>query len=72
MRGRHSTAILRHTGPGDSVAASIPEYIDYAVAMAEPEARRQLSLVVHAAKPGLYRDSVPVQALADFLIKAAA
>ncbi|HTI82399.1 MAG TPA: radical SAM protein [Acetobacteraceae bacterium] len=72
MRGRHSTAILRHIGLGDSVAASIPEYIDFAVALAEPKARSPLSHAVRAAKPGLYRDIVPIEALAEFLIKAVA
>ncbi len=72
MRGRHSTAILRHIGLGEYVAASIPEYIDFAVALAEPGTRSRLSYAVQAAKPGLYRDIVPVRALAEFLINAMA
>lgn len=68
MRGRHSTAILRHIGLGEYVATSIPEYIDFAVALAESATRSRLSQAVHAAIPGLYRDIVPVQALAEFLV----
>jgi len=72
MRGRHSAAILQTMGIGETIAASIDDYISIAVQLAkDPALRRQLSARIADAKHRVYRDRACVTALEDFLDRVA-
>jgi predicted O-linked N-acetylglucosamine transferase (SPINDLY family) len=72
MRGRHSAAILQMMGLGDRVAASLDDYVAHAVRLAtDREARADFSRRIADNKHKLYGDCAPIEALEDFLDRAA-
>jgi protein O-GlcNAc transferase len=73
MRGRQSAAILHLLGVRDTVAASVDEYLEKAVELAQnPALRKEIGLRVRDRLPALYRDREPVEALQRFLVDIAA
>jgi len=70
MRSRHSSAILTMMGLRHTIASTLDEYVDIAVRLGlEPEWRKQLSDQVRARKHLVYRDTVCINALEEFLEK---
>jgi protein O-GlcNAc transferase len=68
MRGRHSAAILRIMDIGETVAASIDDYIGIAARLArEPETRHAISRRIAENKHRVYCDRAPITALENFL-----
>ncbi len=72
MRGRHSSAILSRIGLGETVAASIDEYISIAVRLAlNSEERQRISLEIDRNKHRIYRDRDCIARLEEFIENAA-
>ena len=71
MRGRHSAAILEMMGMGESIAATLDDYIALAARLAaDRQERRALSRAIADNKHKLYRDRACITALADLLERA--
>jgi protein O-GlcNAc transferase len=70
MRGRHSTAILRHIGLGDRVADGVEDFVARAVQLADAPRRDAFREAIRASRHLLYEDLTPVRALEDFLVSA--
>ena len=71
MRGRHSAAILQMMGMGDTVAASVDDYIAMAARLAnDPAHRLALGARIADNKHKVYRDRACITALEDFLDRA--
>jgi predicted O-linked N-acetylglucosamine transferase (SPINDLY family) len=69
MRGRLGSGILGQLSLDDLVAESPERYVDQAVALAgSPEARGRVRERLIAARPGLYHDAAPLEALQEFLL----
>jgi protein O-GlcNAc transferase len=68
MRGRHSAAILAMMGTPDTIASTIDEYIALAVRLGSDSAwRKQVSQKTAGNKHRLYRDTICITALEDFI-----
>jgi predicted O-linked N-acetylglucosamine transferase (SPINDLY family) len=72
MRGRHTLAILTRMGVTETIADSADAYVDLAVSLADPKRRAKVAAKMAKGKARLYRDQSAVEALEDFLEKAAA
>jgi predicted O-linked N-acetylglucosamine transferase (SPINDLY family) len=71
MRGRHSAAILEMMGLGDTVAATIDDYIAMAVRLAkDPQERQALRRRIAENKHKLFNDRACVTALEDLIESA--
>lgn len=72
MRGRHSAAILQMMGMGDTVAATIDDYVAMAVRLAKnPSERQALRARLAENKHKLFNDRSCVTALEDLIERAA-
>jgi protein O-GlcNAc transferase len=72
MRGRHSAAMLRKMGITETVANDVDEFITIAARLANhPEERKALSQKIASNKHCLFRDRKCIEALEDFLDRAA-
>ena len=72
MRGRHSAAILLRMGITETVANNVDEFITIAARLANhPEERHALSRKIASNKHWLFRDRKCIEALEDFLDRAA-
>lgn len=68
MRGRHSAAILEMMGMGDTVAATIDDYVAMAVRLArQPQERQALRRRLAENKHKLFNDRACVTALEDLI-----
>jgi predicted O-linked N-acetylglucosamine transferase (SPINDLY family) len=68
MRGRHSYAIMRMLGVTETIAASLGEYVDIAVRLAEDrEWRNAIRQKISANRTAIYADATPVRALEAWL-----
>jgi protein O-GlcNAc transferase len=68
MRQRHCSAILTMMGMTETIASTLPEYIELAVRLGlDPEWRKQISEKIAANKHLVYRDKTCITALEDFL-----
>ncbi len=73
MRGRHTSAILRHIGATDTVAANPDEYVNLAVRLAgDPAWRNEIEAQVRRNRPLAYNHDQPVRALEKFIRRAVA
>jgi hypothetical protein len=72
MRGRHTLAILKLMGIGETIAGSLDEYVKIAVRLAnDPAWRAAIKAEIAKRKHGLYCDRPAVTALDSFLEQAA-
>jgi predicted O-linked N-acetylglucosamine transferase (SPINDLY family) len=72
MRGRHSTAILDMMGVGETVAATVVDYVSIAVRLAGDLGwRRAISERMAASAVRVYRDRACIAALETFLDRVA-
>jgi protein O-GlcNAc transferase len=72
MRARHSAAILTMMGVGDTIAATLDDYVSIAVRLARDAPwRMAVKQKIAAGKHRLYRDSACIAGLQDFLDRAA-
>ena len=72
MRGRHSAAILRIMGINETITNNVDEFITTAARLANhPEERNALSRKIASNKQHLYRDRECIEALEEFLDRAA-
>jgi predicted O-linked N-acetylglucosamine transferase (SPINDLY family) len=68
MRGRLASGVLRAMGVEELIARDETEYIALAVRLArDSQFRTVVRARLRAAKQALFRDRVPVEALADFI-----
>jgi predicted O-linked N-acetylglucosamine transferase (SPINDLY family) len=73
MRGRHTSAILRHIGATDTVAASPDEYVNLAVQLArDPAGRNKIEAQIRQNGPRAYHNDQPIRALEKFIRRAVA
>lgn len=71
MRGRHSGAILTMMGFKETIAATIDEYIEFAVKLGQDtEWRHLISEKIERNKHIVYKDRTCITALEDFLVNA--
>jgi predicted O-linked N-acetylglucosamine transferase (SPINDLY family) len=71
MRGRHTAAILQRIGVGETIAATLDDYVRLAVELArDPDRRRRLAATIAERRHLLYRDRACIAALEDFLDRA--
>lgn len=72
MRGRLASGILKRLDLGELVAPSDASYVELAVALAGDRQRREhLRQAIRERRDRLYRDPAPIEALQDFLERAA-
>ena len=72
MRGRHTAAILTLMACHDGVAASLEDYIEKAVSLADPVCREAFRRSIRSHKAKLFSDEKPIRALETFLVEAVA
>jgi protein O-GlcNAc transferase len=72
MRGRHTLAILKMMGVGETIASSPQAYVELAAALADPKRRARVAAKVARGKARLYRDEAAVRGFEDFLRAAVA
>lgn len=73
MRGRHTYAILKMMGIGETIATNIDEYIAIAAQLANNKKwREEVSARVSLNKHKIYRDSACIVALENFLLNVSA
>lgn len=70
MRGRHTTAILRHLGLGDWIAKDMDQLVALAETLADPTTRAQVAARMAERRQWLFHDDTPVRALEAFLRRA--
>jgi protein O-GlcNAc transferase len=71
MRGRHTAAILQRIGMGDTVAASLDDYVERAAALGRDAAlRTEIRARVAGGKAAAFRDLEYIHALEEFLAGA--
>jgi protein O-GlcNAc transferase len=71
MRGRHAAAILGMMGVGETIAATIDQYVAIAGALGRDQAKRdELSARISGQKQRIYRDVGCISALEQFLDQA--
>jgi predicted O-linked N-acetylglucosamine transferase (SPINDLY family) len=72
MRGRHSAAILRMMGITETITYNVDEFVTTAARLAnDPDERNELRRKIAANKHRLYRDRECIEALEEFLNRAA-
>jgi predicted O-linked N-acetylglucosamine transferase (SPINDLY family) len=72
MRGRLASGILKRLGLQELIAATEQAYVDLAVRLVEDAGyRKALAARLEASCSALYEDPAPVQALEEFLVRAA-
>ena len=72
MRGRHSAAILRMMGITETITNNVDEFVTTAAQLANyPDERNELSRKIASNKHRLYRDRECIEALEEFLDRAA-
>ena len=72
MRGRHSMAVLRAMGVGETIASSLDDYVALAVRLAgDPAWRAEIRLKIAEGKHRAYRDRACIGALEEWLERVA-
>ena len=72
MRGRLASGILKRLGLQELIAATEQAYVDLAVRLVEDAGYSEaLAARLEASRSALYEDPAPVQALEEFLVRAA-
>jgi protein O-GlcNAc transferase len=72
MRSRHTAAILRRIGCEATIAASLDDYVEIAVALGRDRSRREaLARAIATNKSKAFEDMDYIRALEDFLERAA-
>ena len=72
MRGRHSAAILRRMGIAETITNNVDEFVTTAARLANhSDERNALSRKIASNKHHLYRDPECIEALEEFLARAA-
>ena len=72
MRGRHSAAILRVMGIHETITNNVDDFVTTAARLGNhPEERNELSRKIASKKHHLYRDRACIDALEEFLDRAA-
>jgi protein O-GlcNAc transferase len=71
MRGRLASGILKRMGLSELVVESEEEYISLAVKLAKDSGYREhVRERMEKSRQILYEDTLPIRALADFLVEA--